>query len=177
MILRLFLLCLFLSSCGVSKPTTTSLTPLYQNGTDLSDEALFLAVDAFLKAKNAPLHSTYDFERIDLNDDGKREGIILFKTPHRHWCGWDGCKMVIFEQRRKKFMPQSLINSIRPPVMISPNTTHGWHDVIIRVSGINIPDKDIVMQYNQNTGQYPHSPLIAPTIYDVPDSIVKIFRY
>lgn len=172
-ILPLLLLCLFLSACGGSTSQNSGLTPLPQS-TDLKDEVLFEAIANFLAVRDAPPNSSYDFVRVDLDGDGKREGLVLFKLPHTYWCGWDGCGMAVFKAGAKKFTPMSVINSVRGPVYVRSTGTNGWRDIIIRTSGANMPDKNVVMMFDGRT--YPNSPLLSPTL-QVPLSSLSVQTY
>ncbi len=159
-ILLISVVSLFLYGCG-STQDSSGLTPLPKSN-DPKDEVLFEAAAKYIASQNAPTHSAYDFERIDLNGDGLRDAIILFKLPHRHWCGWDGCGMVVFKASRKDFAPLSAISGVRGPIYVSQVTHKGWRDIIIRTSGTNLRDKNVLMRFN-GTG-YPNSPMLAPTL-------------
>lgn len=167
--LFLCLLCLFLSACG-GGAQKTNITPL-PDSNDPKDEKLFEAIAKFLSVREAPPYSGYDFVRVDLDGDGLREGIVLFKLPHTYWCGWDGCGMAIFRAKNKDFTPMSVINSVRGPIYVSATGNKGWRDIIIRVSGTNMRDKNVLMQFNGLT--YPSSPLLAPTM-PVPLSSLRV---
>lgn len=156
----LFFFCLILSACGGNAPNTgvTSLP----DRQDPKDEQLIEAITKFVAIREAPPNSTYDFVRIDLDGDGRREGIVLFKLPHTYWCGWDGCGMAVFRANNNGFTPMSVINGVRGPIYVRSTGTKGWRDIIIRVSGTNMPDKNVVMAFNGRS--YPSTPLLATTL-------------
>ncbi len=129
---------------------------------DPKDSALFDAARHYISQQNAPPNSVYDHVRVDLNGDGLRDGIILFKLPHSYWCGWDGCGMAIFRAHKDGFTPLSAMSGIRGPIYISNGGVNGWRDIIIRLSGTNLRDKNVVMQFEG--GGYPSSPMLAPTL-------------
>ena len=175
-ILTLFA-CLSLTACGSSGSSGQKnvLTPMpFAENNEPSDEALAVAVSNLVREQNAPPNSVYDFERVDLNGDGKRDGIVLFKLPHTHWCGWDGCGMAVFEATDEDFVPVATISSVRGPIYVPNTENEGWRDIIVRVSGTNMPDKNIVMKYDGRS--YPQSPLLAPTL-DIPLSALYTERY
>ena len=153
------LLCLMLSACGGNQQT--GLTPLPDRN-DPKDEQLFEAIREFLAVREAPPNSGYDYVRVDLDGDGRREGLVLFQLPHTYWCGWDGCGLVVFRAHQDHFTPMSVINSVRGPIYVSSTGNAGWRDIIIRTSGTNMRDKNVVMQFNGRG--YPTSPLLAPTL-------------
>ena len=159
---------LILISCG-SSPENVGLTPLPSSLNEPSDEVLFEAVTRFIIAQGAPPNSVYDHERIDLNGDGARDGIILFKLPHTHWCGWDGCGMAIFQARGKQFSLVNTVSGVRSPIYVSNQTTNGWKDLILRVTGTNMPDKNVLMEFNGNI--YPNTPMLARDLSEPLSSI------
>ncbi len=158
-----FLMIFALSGCGGGTSAPSSgLTP-FPSDNGPGDEKLIEAVTAYVKSVNAPPNSDYDFVRVDLNNDGKRDAIVLFKLPHTHWCGWDGCGMAIFKASAKKFTPLSTVSNVRGPIFVSKTGNSAWRDIIIRVSGANMPDKNVILK-NNGSG-YPSSPLLAETHY------------
>lgn len=141
---------------------------------DPPDSALKAPMKRFIKSQNAPPHSEWDMIRIDLNDDGRRDAIVLFKLPHSFWCGWDGCGMLVLQATENSFVPLSTINNVRGPIYISDQRTNQWRDIIIRISGTKLRDKNIVMKFDGNS--YPQSPLLAPDL-EVPLSVLKTERF
>ncbi len=127
---------------------------------DPPDSALFTKIDTYLAGQRGPRNARYDYARIDLNGDGMRDALVLFKLPHTYWCDWGGCTMTIFEARDNGFVLRSEMTNVRGPVMISHQKTQGWRDILFRVSGINAPDRNIVMAFNR--GAYPVNPAGAP---------------
>ncbi len=171
-ILYLLSCLLILSNC-TSTPYSGGLTPL-PDASDLPDSALEDAVTQYLNAQGAPPNSVYDFVRNDLNGDSAREGIVLFKLPHTYWCGWDGCAMVIFKPNQSKFTPVTTIRNVRGPIYVSSQKNQGWKDIIIRISGANMADKNVVLKYNGRA--YPQRPLTAPEL-NVPLNSLQTERY
>ena len=162
--LTLMLTIFILSACGSA--SQSGLTPL-PDSQDPKDSVLFDAITAYVAKQNAPPNSTYDYARIDLNGDGLRDGIALFKLPHTYWCGWDGCGMTIFKAGKKKFTPLSAMSGIRGPIYVNAtgnqaSKNKNWRDIIIRTSGTNLRDKNIVMRYNGRG--YPQNPMLAPPL-------------
>jgi hypothetical protein len=153
--------CLILSACGGNTQKQSGLTP-FPDIKDPKDSALFEAIAIYVSKKDAPPNSTYDYARVDLNGDGMREGIVLFKLPHTYWCGWDGCGMMIFKANEGSFTPFSAINGVRGPIYVSRTGNQGWRDIIIRLSGTKLRDKNILMSFEGHG--YPNSPMLAPTL-------------
>lgn len=152
------------------------MTPMSSLSEDPHDGALMEAISGFLATQNAPANSEYEYTRVDLDGDGRREGIVLFKLPHTYWCGWDGCGMAIFKADNQEFTPLSTVSNVRGPIYVSDKGHQGWRDIIIRTSGTHMPDKNIVLAYDG--AGYPKSPLLAPTLQQKLSSLrtEKFFR-
>ncbi len=155
----LLIFCFILSAC--SSGGNTGITP-FPDRQDPKDEQLAEAITNFIDVREAPPNSSYDFVRIDLDGDGRREGLVLFKLPHTYWCGWDGCGLAVFRANNNGFTPMSVMNGVRGPIYVRSTGTNGWRDIILRVSGTNMRDKNVVMAFNGRT--YPSSPLLATTL-------------
>ncbi len=152
-----------LSACSSHDNNGVSgLTP-FPERTDLKDEKLEEAITAYIQNKGAPANSTYDFIRTDLNGDRNREGIALFKLPHTYWCGRDGCEMVIFKAGQHNFTPLSTINNVRGPIYIDRTNLKQWNNIIVRLSGTSMKDKNVILE-NNGSG-YSTTPLLAPTLH------------
>ena len=160
-VLLLIALCLFLNACH-SGGGNVSLTPLPPEKRDPQDSVLISSINNFIAQKDAPANSLYDFVRVDLNDDELRDGLVLFKTPYSYWCGWAGCHMAVFKAEDNDFSFISDMRNIRGPIYIAPSRTNNYRDIIVRLSGANIRDKNVILKYNGNT--YPENPIIAPEL-------------
>ena len=154
----------FLSACGGSEHQMAQLTPMAgPMGVidEPADSVLFTKIDNYLIDQSGPRNARYDYARIDLNGDNRRDALVLFKLPHRYWCGWGGCTMAIFEARGDGFILRSEMTDVRGPIMVSHHTTQNWRDIIFRLSGVNMPDRNVVMAFNN--GAYPVNPEGAAT--------------
>ena len=113
----LSLLVITLSACAGSKnkeiQQDTRLTPIPATKAvnDPSNSIFMNAIANYVAAKKAPNNSRYEFTRIDLNGDGRREGIVLMKSPHKYWCEEYGCYMAVFEAHNSGF---TLLSEITP---------------------------------------------------------------
>jgi hypothetical protein len=124
---------------------------------DPSDEDLRASIAAYLKERGGPQNSQYEYTRVDLNKDGRREGIVLFTLPHSYWCGWGGCTMAVFQPDNETFSLVSETSRIRGPIVVSPTETNGWDDIAVRLSGTNVSDYNVLLRYNG--ASYPPNPL------------------
>ena len=151
-----FVLVLLLCACGSSGHISSHLTPTPEIIQDPSDALIIPFVEAYVKNRNGPPNTRFDYARKDLNGDGLREAFIMFKGPYNYWCGWTGCEMIILKGRHESFELLTEVNAVRGPMIISDLRTKGWKDLVIRISGANMPDRNVVMRFDGKA--YPSSP-------------------
>lgn len=75
----------------------------------------------------------YVYSRIDLNEDGEDEVLVYLLGPF--FCGSGGCDLLLFTDADNGY---SLVNDFpisREPVIVSPERTGGWQDLIRPESG------------------------------------------
>lgn len=133
---------------------------------DPGDEALQSAIQQFLAANKGPKNSQYEYTRIDLNNDGRREGLVLFTLPHSYWCGWSGCTLAVFEAQNEDFSLVSRTSRIRGPLVVGLTRTNGWEDIAVRLSGTDNADRNVLLKFNGSG--YPDNPMNeAPIPYDL----------
>ena len=158
----LIVLSLVLASCGSSSDSDGPLTPLPNAAKkqEPSNEALTQAISEYVVSQKGPLSSGYDYVRYDLNNDGRRDALVLFKRPYTYWCNDNGCPMLVFKANAKTFSFVNAVAPIRRPVHISTMQTNGWRDLVVRVSGRSDRAKDVAMRFNGNS--YPSDPSNLP---------------
>ena len=141
------------------------------------DNTIFMrAVSEYISSKKAPGNTRYEFTRLDLNNDGRREGIVLMKTPHQYWCNFNGCNMIVFKAHNQQFELVSEISPVRGPLTISNKRTNEWNDIIVTVSGrMNSDTKEVALQFDGKN--YPPQPAFQPPVRYAYNSIggVRIF--
>lgn len=150
----------FSCSQGPHDPQVETFTPLSFEPVDPDDTVLLMAVRRFLEQTGAPVASRFEYARIDLNDDGRRDALVLFQTPYGFWCATHGCTMLILRAHDDDF---SIINSVQPvrePLYVSNLKTNGWKDMVTRVAGRSFESKDVALKFNGQT--YPSNPAILP---------------
>lgn len=153
---------LLLGACGSTNDEGPGLTPMPMASNGPSDAQAMNLLKTYISEQKGPPYSRYDYTRADLNGDGARDAIFLFKGPYNYWCGWSGCMMVIMEATDNDFRIVNEVTGIRGPLLISENTTNGWKDIIVRVSGTNMPDRNVAMQFDGET--YPVNPFTQTDI-------------
>ncbi|MFP4313214.1 MAG: hypothetical protein ACLFR0_02695 [Alphaproteobacteria bacterium] len=160
------LLCLIiLGACTSKEPppvTKAPLTPLPPPVIDPSDFVLKESLLDILKETGGPLNSGYISRRADLNNDGRRDALVLFKTPYGFWCGTHGCTMLVMQAHNDVFTLHSAIQTVRPPVYISDYESNGWKNIIMRVSGRSTKAKNVSLQFDGES--YPSYPDVIPRI-------------
>lgn len=148
-----------------SRQQTDALMPIPDSAAfEDPDNARFMqAVTEYIQYKKGPGNTRYEFTRLDLDNDGRREGIVLMKAPHQYWCGFNGCQMVVFRAHNDSFELVSEIAPVRGPLTISNHKTNGWNDIIVRVSGrMGGTTKDVALQYDGQA--YPPQPAFQPPV-------------
>jgi hypothetical protein len=146
-----------LSGCGHEidiQPMTE--TPPAQRVINPTDAQLKTSLSVYMRNMKAPAYSTYEFKRFDLNNDKRRDALVLIKTPYGFWCGTHGCAVLVMEAHNDHFTPVTLIRPVRPPVHVFTTMTNGWKDLAFRVSGRQHDAKNVLLQFDGKT--YPRNP-------------------
>lgn len=141
------------------------------------DDGVFMdSVSTWLNQIGAPSNSQYEFTRVDLDHDGRREGLILLQSPHQEWCMEYGCTMYIFRAHDEGFSYLSEVSPVRGPLVVSEHQTNGWRDIVAYVAGReSTRPKNVALQFDGR--QYPAQPATLPetSINLFEDAGVKIF--
>lgn len=159
-----FLLCLpVYTACTNTQDMANAdqlLLPLPPKPLDPTDEQARQAVLTFLQDSGAPVASTYTLSRADLDNDGRRDALVLFKTPYGYWCDQHGCTMLVFKAHDKDFSLISDVQPIREPLYVSNLESNGWKNLIVRVSGRWDKSKDVALMFDG--ARYPANPAKLP---------------
>ncbi|MBX2833617.1 MAG: hypothetical protein KTR28_01460 [Micavibrio sp.] len=160
--LILFTIAIFLSACSAPDRDIVVQGPIpIPINKDPTDQQLKQALNSFLENTEAPISSQYQFSRIDLDGDGRRDGLVLFKNPYGYWCGMHGCTMLVLKAHNDGFTLVNSIQPIREPLYVATNEeTNGWKDMFVRVSGRWDDAKDVKIAFNGS--QYPDNPAHLP---------------
>ena len=142
---------------STQKDTSSSLTPSYTGKVTDPDSALLkVAMADFFKGSSAPVASTYNFVRFDLDGDKRRDALVMIKTPYGYWCGQHGCVMLVMKAHNNGFTLVNSVQPVREPIYISRAKTNGWNNIIVRVSGRWNKAKDVALRFGGR--QYPKDP-------------------
>lgn len=130
---------------------------------DPDDGAFMDAISVWMDKVDAPPNSHYEFTRIDLDNDGRRDGLVLMQSPHQKWCMEYGCTMYIFRAHDEGFSFLSEVSPVRGPLVVSYAQTNGWRDIMAYVSGrAGWEAKNVALQFD---GQgYPQQPALQPAV-------------
>lgn len=92
----------------------------------------------------------FQFQTIDLNNDGKQEVFINFTGSY--FCGTGGCTLLLLDSNRKLITKFTVS---RPPIMVEPHTGKEWAKLMIK-------DNNVWKELKYNNGKYPGNPSILP---------------
>lgn len=173
------MLCLagFLVSCAAAdpKPARVALHPVPPSGpVDPPDAAVRNSVRKFLAETGAPAASLFTFSRHDLDGDGRRDALVLFKNPYGYWCGLHGCTMLVMKAGDSDFTLVNSVEPVREPLYISDIKTNGWKNIIVHISGRTEKTKDVALQFDGE--KYPSHPSELPPYLSLASNMyTKIF--
>jgi hypothetical protein len=123
----------------------------------LNEPELRKAVERYNLAKQRT-PGPYNFAAIDLNGDGKSEVLVLFTGPD--WCQKTGCSLAVFQEEEVGYRPVSHITSARPPILIGPEASFGWRDLMANTGGGNAPVRTVRLGFSGKG--YPANALLQP---------------
>ncbi|MEJ2124257.1 MAG: hypothetical protein P8Y47_05440 [Alphaproteobacteria bacterium] len=100
----------------------------------------------------------YKTAAADLNGDGRVEAIVIFSGDD--WCKKTGCSLVVFQMERTGFRPVTHVTSAHAPVLVGPDSSYGWRDLIVKTGGGAAPIRKVRLAF---TGKgYPRNALLQP---------------
>lgn len=159
-LLLLLTICPFLIGCASTpKEEKGPLTPMISMDEDKTpdNDILMAAVKDYVELKAGPANTRYEFTRLDLNNDGKQDALVLLKTPYSHWCGVTGCRMLVLEAKNGAFSLLSEVEMVRGPLLVTESAHSGWKDIVLRFDGIGQRAQHIALSHNGL--RYPSNPL------------------
>jgi len=140
------------------KPEPAKSKEKHGQKSDLNQALLAYLVSKGDDPKYANPHQTAP---IDLNGDGLQDALVLLENP-MYYCGTGGCTMLVFKGTKPGFEFVSRSSLIRGPVLVSEARTHGWRDLIVKVSGGGITPKMVALKYTGS--KYPLNPSRLPAL-------------
>lgn len=174
-------LCVGLAACGKRQPEIAAAPPLIPMPAssvphDPGHELLMAEIAKYVAAVGGPQNSQFEFTRIDLDGDGRREGLVMMKNPHQFWCESYGCRLLVFRAHNDGFNVMSEIHPVRGPLTVSEKRNHGWRDIVVVVDGRSgWQRKMVALQFDGRA--YPAQPAFVPATYagDIMSDGVRIF--
>ncbi|HEY9824961.1 MAG TPA: MliC family protein [Stenomitos sp.] len=148
-------------SPGSVMPAQTSVIAAQPSSDSAQQTALKQAIARYIQQANAPETEEHRVfaDLIDLNDDGRKDAIVVFNSSY--WCGTGGCTMLVFAgEPDQSFRLVSKTTLVRPPITVAKTQTNGWRDLSIVVSGGGVPAKTVVMKFDGQ--KYPSNPSALP---------------
>ncbi|HTR37509.1 MAG TPA: hypothetical protein VMH80_16500 [Bryobacteraceae bacterium] len=118
-----------------------------------------LPVRHFLQSFDPTLNGRFVMAFADLNSDGTPEAIIYLKS--NDWCGSGGCTTLVLVRSADSWRVLAKISITRPPILILPAKSRGWHSLGVRVQGGGIqPGHEAELRFDGKT--YPGNPSVPP---------------
>ena len=122
--------------------------------------ALTTALDEIVGDMSGPIH--YFAAQTDLNGDGRDEWVVHVAGPMV--CGTGGCSTYVFTPGASGALQLVGATSVsRPPVIAARESTGGWRDLLVSVSGGGVlPGHVARLRFDAATGTYPPNASTAP---------------
>ena len=111
------------------------------------------AAYAHLATRGDRSHPPLRIFSFDLNGDGRADAIVLLTGK---WCGSGGCNMLIFRGAETGFSFVSESTITQEPLMVLPETKHGWHTLVVMSGGTG----NVLMRFDGH--RYPSNPSVQP---------------
>jgi len=102
----------------------------------------------------------YYYNKIDLNGDNKPELFVYLVGPL--FSGSGGSSAIIFKLKDNEYIPLSKFTLVHNPIIISKNSTNGWKNIIMYVSGGGADSGYVEIKFNGSS--YPSNPSIQPKV-------------
>lgn len=103
---------------------------------------------------------TYLYNKIDLNDNKKKEVIVYLEGAK--FCRNMGCTVVILEDKGSEYSVISKISESKNPIIISDEKTNGYKNIIMQVE--NRCGETMYRELKFNGNGYPSTPIDEPRI-------------
>jgi hypothetical protein len=133
-----------------SRQTAPALTAATDTGS-ASAAALRMAVGDFLASAGAAPTIEYSIARLDLDEDGIEDGLVLLTG--NEWCGSGGCTLLVFRADEDRFILVSETSMVNGPVVVAPARSNGWRDILVPD-----PSEDRTVALRFNGAAYPTEP-------------------
>lgn len=129
---------------------------------DPGDAVLDRAMREMFSGTNMPQSSRFQYVRVDLDDDGRRDALVLMTAPFETWCDIYGCTLYVMKASNDDFESVSEIRPVRTPLTVGESRSHGWRDLILRIDGRWSHSHDVALRFDGMT--YPSAPEGEPPL-------------
>jgi hypothetical protein len=92
--------------------------------------------------------ATYQYNRVDLNEDGESEVLAFLSSPA--YCGSAGCSILLLQRSGQGYRILTEFHGYALPIVVSDQTTNGWHDLIAEDSDVLDQGSYYRWQFNGN---------------------------
>lgn len=129
---------------------------------DPDDAVLDRAMRNMLSETKKPQSSRFQYVRVDLDGDGRRDALVLMTAPFETWCDIYGCTLYVMKARNEGFEYISEIRPVRTPLTVGDARTNGWRDLVLRIDGRWSRTHEVALRFDGTA--YPAAPEGEPPL-------------
>lgn len=144
--------------CGCPKTAAT----LEETVRDPDDSILDGAMREMFSETDMPQSSRFQYVRVDLNDDGRRDALVLVTAPFETWCDIYGCTLYVMKAHDNGFETVSEVRPVRTPMTVGETRSNGWRDLILRIDGRWSRSHEVALRFDGTA--YPSAPESEPPL-------------
>jgi len=132
------------------------------------EEAILTQLEGYKNCDMEPVNSVrYFYNTVDLNNDNIAETIVHLVGGFT--CGTGGCTTLIFRSDGTRLELISHLTLTNNPILVSHQTTNGWRDLVLFVSGGGTKASYHRLRFTGNS--YPENPSVEPALER--DAVIK----
>lgn len=179
-IVHCFLFAIFISSCG-NKKQEEALSKSKEDKIsivkDTVSKSASIADSTALRVKSFLINNylvndlkvmedndrKFQYENIDLNDDGIPETFVRFSSSY--FCGSGGCTFLLLDSKQNIITKFTVMEA---PLFVEKTKKNGWAILLVK-------DKGVYKELGFNGKKYPSNPSILPRAkYDAPSGHANV---
>lgn len=127
--------------------TTVTELPPPERAAQTEAERAEAALAAFVATRGAGPVPHYRQAHADLDADGREDVLMWLDDPN--FCDrGGGCTLLVFRNQPAGYTLVGETTSVRPPILVSPNRTQGWRDLLVDVHADGIQGGTVALQSN-----------------------------
>jgi len=125
------------------------------------EEAILTQLEGHENCDMEPGNSVrYFYNAVDLNNDSVPETIVYLIGGFT--CGTGGCTTLIFRSSGDRYELISHLTLTNNPILVSHQTSNGWRDLVLYVSGGGAKASYHRLRFTENS--YPENPSVEPVL-------------